>query len=171
MAEITLYVANTSNVKEMKNGRPMNVKVAAELPNCAIVELGEAGEGVLDHVFATERKTLKQAKAGMFVVVAPEIMVEEARKTDGHIGKFRLAKDEVYTAYELNLHDRLELSEAYFTEAGIDHAALKAGDEIAETNLRVVSVRHMATGAIIKPNAAELYTGAQIKMIKVEIIG
>ena len=169
MAE--LFVANTSNVKEMKNGRPMNVQVAAELPNCAIVELGEAGAGELDHVFPGTRKTLKEAKAGMFVVVAPEIMVEEARKTDGHIGKFRLAKDEVYTAYELHKHDRLELSEAYFVEAGIDTAGLKAGDEITGTNLRVVSVRHMATGAIIKPNAAELYTGAQLKMIKVEFIG
>ena len=42
MAEITLKVANTSNVKEMKNGRPMNVKLeVADLENCVIVTLAE----------------------------------------------------------------------------------------------------------------------------------
>ena len=41
-----LIVANTSNVKEMKNGRPMNVEIPAvaekdkhQLANCMIVEL------------------------------------------------------------------------------------------------------------------------------------
>ena len=37
MAE--LIVANTTNVKEMKNGRPMNVQIPeADMPNCSVVE-------------------------------------------------------------------------------------------------------------------------------------
>ena len=98
-----LKVANTSNVKEMKNGRPMNVKLpvreegeaALDMENCIIVTLGAAGEGENDHVF--EATVLAAGavdaavKAGTaYLVVAPEIMVEEARMTDGHIGKFLL---------------------------------------------------------------------------------
>ena len=174
-----LFVANTSNVKEMKNGRPMNVKIAEEgLPNCTIVTLGAAGEGVEDHVFPGTKVALASAKAGDFVVVAPEIMVEEARKTDGHIGKYRLDKGGVHTGYELHLHDRLELSAEYFGgEAAAQ--ALEVGKPIAEgAKLRVVSIRKMATGMIIAPAALvggtatmELYAGAQITMVKVEVIG
>ena len=161
-----LFVANTSNVKEMKNGRPMNVKIAEEgLPNCTIVTLGAAGEGVEDHVFPGTKVELAAAKVGDFVVVAPEIMVEEARKTDGHIGKYRLDKDGVHTGYELHLHDRLELSEAYFTE---EQLALEVGAEIG--NFRIVSKRSIATGMIIKPEMDELYTGAQMQMIKIELV-
>ena len=167
-----LFVANTSNVKEMKNGRPMNVKITEEgLPNCTIVTLGVAGQGVEDHVFPGTKVALTAAKAGDFVVVAPEIMVEEARKTDGHIGKYRLDEGGVHTGYELHLHDRLELSAEYFGgEAAAK--ALKVGQPIAEgAKLRVVSIRQMATGMIIKPKADELYTGAQMTMVKVEVIG
>ena len=49
-----LKVANTSNVKEMKNGRPMNVKLEDEgLENCVIVTLAEqpVDNGENDHVF------------------------------------------------------------------------------------------------------------------------
>ena len=165
-----LFVANTSNVKEMKNGRPMNVKIAEEgLPNCTIVTLGAAGEGVEDHVFPGTKVELAAAKVGDFVVVAPEIMVEEARKTDGHIGKYRLDKDGVHTGYELHLHDRLELSEAYF------ESVPEVGTAIG--NFKVISVRSMATGAVIAPAVIvdgtakmELYTGAQMKMIKIELV-
>ena len=114
MAE--LIVANTTNVKEMKNGRPMNVKVPeAGLPNCTIVKLGSAGTGEDDHVYEVTKVTGSIAEedlqAGLiYVIVAPEIMVEEARKLQGHIGNFRFEKDAVQTAYQLSKHDRLELS-------------------------------------------------------------
>jgi hypothetical protein len=158
-----LFVANTSNVKEMKNGRPMNVKIAEEgLPNCTIVTLGAAGQGVEDHVFPGTKVALDKVKVGDFVVVAPEIMVEEARKTDGHIGKYRLDKDGVHTGYELHLHDRLELSEAYF------ESVPEVGAVIG--NFKVISVRTIATGMIIKPEADKLYTGAQMQMVKIELV-
>ena len=112
-----LKVANTSNVKEMKNGRPMNVKLeGADLENCVIVTLGAAGTGENDHVFSvakvlTPAEVDAAVKAGTaYLVVAPEIMVEEARMTDGHIGKFRFKQGAVHTAYKLSKHDRLEVS-------------------------------------------------------------
>ena len=160
MAEITLKVANTSNVKEMKNGRPMNVKLeGADLENCVIVTLAEApvDDNENDHVFVgtvLEASAVAAAvKAGTaYLVVAPEIMVEEARMTDGHIGKFRFEKGGVYTAYKLNPHDRIEVSSThrYATGAG-----------------RVISTRPMATGLVIAPNG-ELYEGSKLSMIKIE---
>lgn len=160
MAEITLKVANTSNVKEMKNGRPMNVKlVGADLENCVIVTLGAAGEGEDDHVFTvakvlTPGEVDTAVKAGTaYLVVAPEIMVEEARKTDGHIGKFRFTNGEVYTAYQLQPHDRIEVSSShrYATGAG-----------------KVISTRPMAMGMVLNPDGG-LYEGAKLQMIKIEL--
>ena len=160
MAEITLKVANTSNVKEMKNGRPMNVKLVGEdLENCVIVTLGAAGEGVEDHVFEVAEileasKVDAAVKAGTaYLVVAPEIMVEEARMTDGHIGKFRFEDGGVYTAYKLNVHDRIEVStkHRYFSGAG-----------------KTISTRPMATGLVIDPTGA-LYEGSKLEMKKIEL--
>lgn len=155
-----LKVANTSNVKEMKNGRPMNVKLeAAGLENCVIVTLGAAGTGENDHVFSvakvlTPAEVDAAVKAGTaYLVVAPEIMVEEARMTDGHIGKFRFENGGVYTAYKLNVHDRIEVSSShrYATGAG-----------------KTISTRPMATGVIVDP-AGALYEGSKLSMIKIEL--
>lgn len=135
MAE--LIVANTTNVKEMKNGRPMNVQIpAADMPNCSVVKLVAAQSGELDHVFTVEplttKKDIEDAIAAdlAYVIVAPEIMVEEARRTDGHIGKFRFKKDAVHTAYKLSKHDRLEVS--------ANHPLALVSD------MKVVSTRNMA---------------------------
>lgn len=159
MAEITLKVANTSNVKEMKNGRPMNVKLeGADLENCVIVTLGAAGTGENDHVFAVA-KVLAAAEVAdavaagtAYLVVAPEIMVEEARKTDGHIGKFRFTNGGVYTAYQLQPHDRIEVSSTHRYASG-------AGKEISR--------RPMAMGIVLNPEGG-LYEGAKLEMIKIE---
>ena len=159
MAEITLKVANTSNVKELKNGRPMNVKLVGEdLENCVIVTLGAAGTGEEDHVFAVE-KVLAAAEVAdavaagtAYLVVAPEIMVEEARKTDGHIGKFRFENGGVYTAYQLQPHDRIEVSSTHRYATG-------AGTQI--------SSRPMAMGIVLNPDGG-LYEGAKLQMIKIE---
>ena len=155
-----LKVANTSNVKEMKNGRPMNVKLVGEgLENCVIVTLGAAGTGEEDHVFSvakvlTPAEVDAAVKAGTaYLVVAPEIMVEEARMTDGHIGKFRFEAGGVYTAYKLNVHDRIEVStnHRYFSGAG-----------------KTISTRPMATGVIVDP-AGALYEGSKLQMKKIEL--
>ena len=156
-----LIVANTSNVKEMKNGRPMNIRLegAEKQPNCVIVSLGtvvDKGEG--DHVFKAtvlkEKKAIEDAVAAgtAYVVVAPEIMVEEARMTDGHIGLFRLEAGEVYTAYQLQPHDRIEVSSTHRYATG-------AGKEISR--------RPMAMGMVLNP-AGGLYEGAKLEMIKIE---
>ena len=157
-----LKVANTSNVKEMKNGRPMNVKLVGEgLENCVIVTLGAAGEGENDHVFAVAKvlaagEVDAAVKAGTaYLVVAPEIMVEEARKTDGHIGKFRFEEGGVYTAYQLSLHDRIEVSSTH-----------RYGQEGEEAGT-VISKRPMATGLVIAPSGA-LYEGSKLEMVKIE---
>ena len=160
MAE-TLIVANTSNVKEMKNGRPMNVKLeGADLENCVIVTLSEApvDENENDHVFvgtvlAAGEVAEAVANGTAYLVVAPEIMVEEARMTDGHIGLFRLEAGEVYTAYQLHAHDRIEVSSTH-------RYAAKTG--------KTISTRPMATGVIVDP-AGALYEGSKLSMIKIEL--
>ena len=160
MAEITLKVANTSNVKEMKNGRPMNVKLeGADLENCVIVTLAEqpVDQKENDHVFvgtvlAADAVAAAVAGGTAYLVVAPEIMVEEARKTDGHIGKFRFEAGGVYTAYQLHAHDRIEVSSSHRYATG-------AGKEISR--------RPMAMGMVLNP-AGGLYEGAKLEMIKIE---
>ena len=167
-----LKVANTSNVKEMKNGRPMNVQLPArtigedglpegaalDMENCIIVTLGAAGTGENDHVFAVaevltaDKVAAKVATGEAYLVVAPEIMVEEARMTDGHIGKFRFEEGGVYTAYQLHKHDRIEVSSTHRYATG-------AGTQI--------SSRPMATGVIVDP-AGALYEGSRLQMIKIE---
>ena len=164
-----LKVANTSNVKEMKNGRPMNVKLVGEgLENCVIVTLGAAGTGEDDHVFTVTKVLAANevaeavANGTAYLVVAPEIMVEEARLTDGHIGKFRFVEDETYTAYELSLHDRLELSAAYF-----GGTAPAVGTKVG--NFKVISVRTIASGVVVQPNG-QLYEASKLEMVKIELL-
>ena len=159
-----LKVANTSNVKEMKDGRPQTVmftkEQAKDLPNCTIVTLGATMQSTapeLDHVHAVtvlepEAVAAAVASGTAYVVVAPEIMVEEARRTDGHIGLFRLEADETYTAYKLQKHDRLELS--------ANHDFVAAGT--------VISTRKMAKPLIMAPVKNQMYDDAQIEMKKIE---
>ena len=159
-----LIVANTSNVKEMKNGRPMNVEIPkatdAQLANCMIVELlavKDAKEN--DHVYTTKVLATKEEidaaiKAGTAaVVVAPEIMVEETRKTDGHIGLFRFVPGDVHTAYKLEKHDRLEVS--------AEHMLAKAGYTPVSTRAT------LAAGVIMSPDGS-LFNGAELAMQKIE---
>ena len=107
---MALLMAKTSNVKEMKNGRPESVLLKAKdsatvLPNCAIVSVGDIVAEQGDHV--REAKALAATNAvGKFVVVAPEINVEQYRMINNDIAKFALEAGEVYTAYELQLRDR-----------------------------------------------------------------
>ena len=190
---MALLMANTSNVKEMKNGRPESVLLkdktgATEgtLPNCAIVSVGDVVEG--DHV--REAKALAATNAaGKFVVVAPEINVEQYRTVDGQIGKFVLEVGETYTAYQLSVLDRLEYSDAYFKDA----TALKVGDKVnvqqkdangarfakADTGgaMRIVSIVPLWLPVMLAPNLATGQGSGKTaklmpescKMIKVEV--
>ena len=154
---MALIVANTTNVKEMKNGRPMNIQVPGaeeDLPNCTIVKIGAAGTGENDHVYSAtvvEGKPLAaDLEAGLiYVLVAPEIMVEEARRTDGHIGKFRFKEGDVVTGYKLSKHDRLEVSS--------NHPQVGAGTEIGR--------RKMAEAMYLLAPADKV---AAIDMVKIE---
>lgn len=175
---MALLMANTSNVKEMKNGRPESVllkdKTGATkgtLPNCAIVSVGDVVEG--DHV--REAKALAATNAvGKFVVVAPEINVEQYRMIDNDIAKFALEAGEVYTAYELQLRDRLEFSAEYFetvpsvgqTVNIADNGKLAAAEDSG--CLKVISVREQRMPMVVLSDGS--MRPAAIKMVKVEVV-
>lgn len=172
-------MANTSNVKEMKNGRPESVllkdKTGATkgtLPNCAIVSVGDVVEG--DHV--REAKALAATNAvGKFVVVAPEINVEQYRMIDNDIAKFALEAGEVYTAYELQLRDRLEFSAEYFATVPTvgqtvniaDNGKLTAAED-SNGCLKVISVREQRMPMVVLSDGS--MRPAAIKMVKVEVV-
>ena len=175
---MALLMANTSNVKEMKNGRPESVllkdktgAVVGALPNCAIVSVGDVVEG--DHI--REAKALAATNAvGKFVVVAPEINVQQYRMIDNDIAKFALEAGEVYTAYELQLRDRLEFSQDYFATLPAVGQTVNIADNgklTASTDsgcLKVISVRDQRMPMVVKPNGAMM--PASIKMVKVEVV-
>ena len=175
-----LLMANTSNVKEMKNGRPESVllktaagKTEGTLPNCAIVSVGEVVEG--DHIRVAKALAATNA-VGKFVVVAPQINVEQYRMINNDIAKFALEAGEVYTAYELQLRDRLELSEGMFAAVPavgdtVNIAAdgkLTAKIEEGTGCLKVISVREQRLPMVVAPNGQMLTQS--IKMVKVEVV-
>ena len=175
---MALLMANTSNVKEMKNGRPESVLLkdktgATEgtLPNCAIVSVGDVVEG--DHV--REAKALAATNAaGKFVVVAPEINVEQYRMINNDIAKFALEAGEVYTAYELQLRDRLEFSQDYFATVPTVGQTVNIADDGKLTKaadggcLKVISVREQRMPMVVLPNGTMMTSS--IKMVKVEVV-
>ena len=177
---MALLMANTSNVKEMKNGRPESVllkdktgKTEGTLPNCAIVSVGDVVTEQGDHV--REAKALAATNAvGKFVVVAPEINVEQYRMIDNDIAKFALEAGEVYTAYELQKRDRLEFSEAYFATVPAEGQTVNIDDDgkltaaIESGCLKVISVREQRMPMVVLPDGS--MRPAAIKMVKVEVV-
>ena len=189
---MALFMCNTSNVHEMKFGRPQTVLVEGKeaLPNGVIVTLGGTKEETareLEHVHGITEGALTSV-AGKFIVVAPEINVQQYRKIDGQIGKFVLEAGETYTAYELRKLDRIEYSEGYFMNA----SALVVGDAVnvqtkgangerfvkaASGCLRVVSIVDLWMPVMLAANNGVAQVGGQdaelmpatIKMIKVEV--
>ena len=174
---MALLMANTSNVKEMKNGRPQSVLAPKDLPNCAIVKLGDTLEKTkgaeFDHVHAVTAEAATEA-VGRFVIVAPEINVQQYRMIDNDIAKFMLEKDEVYTAYELQKLDRLELSADMFAAVpAVGDTVNIAADgkltaKIAEGCLRVVSIREQRLPQMVLQDGS--MRPAAVKMIKVEVV-
>ena len=126
---MALFQCNTSNVHEMKFGRPQTVLNDAERPNGVIVTLGDTLETPqardLDHCHSISEGALTSVE-GAFVVVAPEINVQQYRTIDGQIGNFVLEAGETYSAYLLTKLDRLEYSDAYF----VNGKELKPGDKV-----------------------------------------
>ena len=188
---MALFMCNTSNVHEMKFGRPQTVLNDVERPNGVIVTLGDTQEKKgreLDHVHAIS-ETVQTKVAGKFIVVAPEINVEQYRTVDGQIGKFVLEVGETYTAYQLSVLDRVEYADAYFNDA----AALKVGDKVnvqqkdvngarfakADTGgaMRIVSIVPLWLPVMLAPNLATGQGSGKTaklmpescKMIKVEV--
>lgn len=186
---MALFQCNTSNVHEMKFGRPQTVLNEKERPNGVIVTLGDTLESQareLDHCHAISEGALSSV-AGAFVVVAPEINVQQYRTIDGQIGKFVLEADETYTAYMLTKLDRLEYSDAYFVaepEVG-DKVNVQApnanGARFVKADngaLRVISKVDLWLPVMLQPNnvagqgagnAAKLMPES-CKMIKVEVV-
>ena len=188
---MALFMCNTSNVHEMKFGRPQTVLNNEERPNGVIVTLNATQEGTareLDHCHAIAEGALT-AVAGKFIVVAPEINVQQYRTIDGQIGKFVLEAGETYTAYQLSVLDRIEYSEAYFKDA----ATLKVGDKVdvqakgangerfAKASsggaMRIVSIVDLWMPVMLAANDGVAQIGGQdaklmpasVKMIKVEV--
>ena len=177
---MALLMANTSNVKEMKNGRPESVLLKAGdesqatiLPNCAIVSLGDVVTAQGDHIREAKAQAATNA-VGKFVVVAPEINAQQYRMIDNDIAKFALEAGEVYTAYELQLRDRLEFSQDYFatlptvgqTVNIADNGKLTAATE--QGCLKVISVREQRMPMVVLPDGS--MRPAAIKMVKVEVV-
>ena len=164
-------MANTSNVYEMKFGRPQSIIAPKALPNCAIVTLDALNEGD-DHV-RTVKPEAKETAVGQFVIVAPEINVEQYRMVDNSIAKFSLEQGEIYSAYELKLLDRLEFSADYFPSVPTVGQTVKIAadgkltDHQAEGCLKVISVREQRLPMVMING--EL-SPASVKMVKVEVV-
>ena len=173
---MALFMCNTSNVHEMKFGRPQTVLLDKEMPNGAIVTLGatqEAKDASLDHAHAVTEGALTSV-VGAFVIVAPEINVQQYRMIDGQIGKFVVEADETYSAYMLQKLYRLEYSDAYFMNAGANGERFVKHDSGC---LRIVSIHDLWLPVMLQANVATAQGSnnpaklmpASCKMIKIEV--
>lgn len=123
------FMCNTSKIKSMKLENPKTVMFEGDVkPNGTIVTLKatmEKDKGrEYDHVHAVEFLTSVNEVAGKYIIVAPEINVEQYRLIDNQIAKFVLEADETYAAYRLQVGDRIEYTDGYFTSV----AGLAVGD-------------------------------------------
>ena len=185
---------NTSNIKEMKYGRPQTVMFTAgdERPNGVIVNLGVTQETVnraLDHVHTVTRTTNADEVIGKYIVIAPEINVEQYRRIDGQMSNFTLKDNETYTAYELSKLDRIEytFSTDYFegdiatfpvggfvTIDGQGKFAQNPGGNATNSAFRVVSIVDTHVPFVLAPNTAPDQPGKLLptagKKIKLEVV-
>lgn len=186
---------NTSNIKEMKYGRPQTVMFTAggNKPNGTIITLGQTQEATsrdLDHVHEAQSIAVETtAVIGKFIVVAPEINEEQYRLIDGQISKFELKQNETYSAYELNKYDRIEytFSDARFEGDISTFAAGKfvkinnqgkfeehAGGSATTSAFKVVSVVDTHLPFTLAVNTGQNQPGALLpavgKKIKLEVL-
>lgn len=187
---------NTSNIKEMKYGRPQTVMFegADTKLNGSIVTLGDTMEGAgakndraYDHVHAvTFPQADVESVVGKFIIVAPEINEEEYRLIDGQISKFVLRPNVTYSAYELKLLDRIEYTEEYFNNnaQGVTVGSylkinaqgkfeVKPGGNAQDSAFRVVSILDTHLPFVMAPGQQGQPIGllpAAGKKIKLEVV-
>ena len=187
------FMCNTSKIKSMKLENPKTVMFEGEdKPNGTIVTLKATQEKTkgreYDHVHAVEFLTSEtDAVAGKYIIVAPEINVEQYRLIDNQIAKFVLEADETYAAYRLQVGDRIEYTDGYFAEGVAD--TLVVGDFVnvnasgklekdadgSETTsaFRVVSILPAQYPIVMKPGKKSQPIGLMPeagKKIKLEVV-
>ena len=179
-------MCNTSNIHEMKFGRPQSVILAEAMPNGAIVTLGAVQDDKEGDHLHSATAVAGASVIGKFIVVAPEINAQQYRTIDGQIGKFVLEAGEAYSAYMLQKHDRIEYSDAYF--AALPEVGDKVNPKAKDANgavfaasgaaLEVVSVRELWLPVVLQANIATAQGSGNAaklmptscKMIKLEVI-
>ena len=186
---------NTSNIKEMKYGRPQTVMFADQptKPNGIIVALGDTMEGTpqndrsLDHVHKIEVTDLTANQViEKWIVIAPEINVEQYRRIDGRLDNFELEANTTYSAYQLQKYDRIEYTEEYFEDASLvnvgDFINIAASGEFTKTGannaqdsaFRVVSIVDTHLPFTLAVNNAQDEPGKLLptvgKKIKLEVV-
>lgn len=186
------FMCNTSKIKSMKLENPKTVMFTGDVkPNGTIVTLKETQEKTkgreYDHVHAVEFLTSVNEVAGKYIIVAPEINVEQYRTIDGQIGKFVLEADETYAAYRLQVGDRIEYTDGYFAEGVADTLVVgdfveidasgklaKDADGSATTSaFRVVSILPAQYPIVMKPGKKSQPIGLMPeagKKIKLEVV-
>lgn len=189
------FICNTSNIDSMRHGRPQTVMFAGDqiialtekrLPNGAIVTLEGTQEQTspeLDHVHSATIGCADGVAVGKFIVVSPEIRVEQYRRIDNSIANHMLIGEETYTAYELQLRDRIEYSLDYFADEDVrtklsnpETAKGLVGTKFNMNNqgklvkdgaaLRIVSVREQSKPLMY----AEHVQGAEAKLMHAPVI-
>lgn len=184
---------NTSNIKEMKYGRPQTVMFegADSQANGIIVDLGDTMEETngrdYDHVHKIEVADLTADQViGKWIVIAPEINVEQYRRIDNQVDNFDLEPNTTYSAYQLQKDDRIEYSDGYFDDPNAiqvgDFVNIAVGGEFtkigatnaADSAFRVVSVVDTHLPFTLAVNNAQNQPGALLptvgKKIKLEVV-
>ncbi len=187
------FMCNTSNIKEMKYGRPQTVMFEGvdSQANGIIVDLGDTMEGANgrdhDHVHKIEVANLEAtAVIGKWIVIAPEINVEQYRRIDNQVDNFDLEPNTTYSAYQLQKHDRIEYSDGYFDNPNAiqvgDFINIAVGGEFTKTGatnatdsaFRVVSVVDTHLPFVLATNALPDQPGSLLptvgKKIKLEVV-
>ena len=183
------FMCNTSKIKSMKLENPKTVMFEGEdKTNGTIVTLKATQEKTkgreYDHVHAVEFLTSEtDAVAGKYIIVAPEINVEQYRLIDNQISKFVLEADETYAAYRLQVGDSIEYTDGYFASV----AGLVVGDIVNASGklekdadgtdttsaFRVVSILPAQYPIVMKPGKKSQPIGLMPeagKKIKLEVV-
>ena len=194
-----IFICNTSNIDSMRHGRPQTVMLKegniptalqGKLPNGPIVKLLTTQETQttpeLDHVHSvgTIGAIGAGGALGKFIIISPEIRVEQYRRIDNSIAGHMLVANETYTAYELGKLDRIEYSQAYCDDTLFTDGALNItvgatldmnanGKLVAGGAFRVVSIREQSKPLMYAPHvqgkeAALMH--APVIMIKLEVV-
>ena len=184
------FMCNTSKIKSMKLENPKTIMFTGDVkPNGTIVTLKatmEKDKGrEYDHVHEVEFLTSVNEVAGKYIIVAPEINVEQYRTIDNQIAKFVLEADETYAAYRLQVGDRIEYTDGYFASvAGLDvgdfvnvNASGKLEKDTDGTDatsaFRVVSILPAQYPIVMKPGKKSQPIGLMPeagKKIKLEVV-